>query len=207
MKLTAILTLWVAALTGCSVIPAGFESFQPVSNASSFELPNGLVAKQGDLEYALAPGRYVAAGENQVGTLYRGPTRCVIYKHLHGYMIQSGGVWVPKNTQEKIKLFGYAHQDIENFTDLNAALAAQRSGASSASALQSQEAPATGTVVQMAGTSGASPAQAGAAGGIAGGIVSAAIAADIEKERGMPLPLATIENADLKQLILRSTAR
>jgi len=207
MRFIAILILCLAALAGCSVVPAGFEGFQPVGNGSSFELPHGLVAKQGDLEYALAPGRYVAVGENATGTLYRGPTRCVIYKHLHGYMIQSGGVWVPKNTQEKIKLFGYAHQDVENFKDLNAALAAQRSGASSSTTAQNQEAPATGTVVQVAGTSGASPAQAGAAGGIAGGIVSAVIAADIEKERGMPLPFATLENADLKQLILRSTAR
>jgi hypothetical protein len=207
MKLIAVLAVCVAALIGCSVVPAGFESFQPTGNASSFELPNGLVAKQGDLEYALAPGRYVAVSENSMGTLYRGPTRCVIYKHLHGYMIQSGGVWVPKNTQEKIKLFGYAHQDVESFKDLNAALAAQRSGAPSPAASKSPEAPATGTVVQVAGTSGAGTTQAGAAGGIAGGIVNAAIAADIEKERGMPLPLATLDNADLKQLILRSIGR
>jgi len=193
--------------TGCSVVPAGFETFQPVGNGSSFELPQGLVAKQGDLEYALAPGRYVAVSENATSTLYRGPVRCVIYKHLHGYMIQSGGVWVPKNPQEKLKLFGYAHQDVENFKDMNSALAAQRSQTSSPASAAGQGTAATGPIVQATGTSGATAAQSGAAGGIAGGIVSAVIAADIEKERGMPLPLATLDNNDLKQLIQRATSR
>lgn len=207
MRILRLLLACLAVLTGCAIVPAGFESFQPVQSGRSFDLKDAVVGKQGPAEYALAAGRYVEVAENTSGTLFRGPVRCVVYQHMQGYMVQSGGVWVPKDPAGKLKLFGYAHQDAENFMDLSSALAAQRPGAVPGSTANSDASAVTLQLALANTPTSASPAQAGAAAGLAGGIVDAMVAADIERERGMPLPLLTIENSTLSQMVRGASVR
>jgi hypothetical protein len=120
--------LGIAGLAGCA-------STNPLEGMSSIATPRTVVFDRAisgteikwKTEYILSSGRYEAVQENAKGTLFRGPQYGLIYNHLHGYMLRSGGLWVPRDPQGKPYIYGYFSQDVASYPDLSSALAAQAS--------------------------------------------------------------------------------
>lgn len=192
MKFSQILLLMLSLIiSACASTPPEFIDLEPSKGKRTINLTKQITARQkvrlAEWEYGLAPGIYVPVAENSQGTLYRGPGRCVLLHHSGGYRISPGGVWVPKTSAQKFKIYVYAHQDFLDFKTIPEALAAQ-------------------SRADLQGTDGNTPRiivvtpQPSAGGVIAGGVASAILKSEIEKERGQPIPLFDIENDEVTSI-------
>lgn len=189
MNRLALVFLVTALLTGCVTPPPNISNLTPVSNTRSFSLDQHLFWKQklgplatSEAELALAKGEYIAVHENEAGTLFRGPKQCVVVEIIGGYQITSGGVWVPKNIQEKLRLYTYAYIDQMQVRERNKVIEVISNPENSKVADQTNR---SGVIVFESPVP-ISPIQAGAASGIATGIVNAMIASEIKENRGKP---------------------
>ncbi|WP_150119638.1 hypothetical protein [Collimonas pratensis] len=216
-KKFAILVAISQSLVGCVNLPPSISDIKPVSTSKSFTLADNLVGKQKFVplesyksEYALAKGTYTAESENDKGTLFKGPKFSVMVEMAHACYVWSGGLWVPKNPQEKLRLYRYLYVDEIAYKTCDAALSVLGKTASSGSpgisataAELSNQTSATNLPVVTNSTVGTSPIQAGIGGGIGAGIVGAFIASDIKNNAGKPGLMWEIDNADLEALTRR----
>lgn len=109
--LSALSTLaCVAILTGCAT--AQFDKLrkspdQPgmlIVEPISFVLGSSAIMMSG-VQAGLLPGYYAATKENENGTFYVGAGQCVWYKGKDQYGLMTGGVWLPKNSNNPARLF------------------------------------------------------------------------------------------------------
>lgn len=206
-KISAIFFL-VALLTGCVTAPPDLSNLSPVNKPRSFLLENHLVWKQklaplatSEAELILAKGNYVAVHENDAGILFRGPKQCVVYEIIGGYEISSGGIWVPKSHQEKLRLYTYAYVDQVQVRERN-------------NVFDLISNPETSKVTDQTNRNGVivfetsvplTPVQAGLASGIATGIVNAMLAAEIKERKGKPFLSWEILEPSLESLVRNKT--
>jgi hypothetical protein len=115
-----------------------------------------------------------------------------LWQHIHGYRVSSGGLWIPKNSTDKLRLFVYV--DEEDYSDRTSALTG--TGGRIVPGSRDTRSPSIKvTVVNSAGVE-ARPA----AGSIAGSVASGLLSAEMERDRGKVLLMFEIENAALDAL-------
>jgi hypothetical protein len=222
--------LLVLNIAACSTLPKEFEELHPIENGSSFTIPNRIQAKQkvglSEWEYGLDSGVYVAVAGNSSGAIYRGPGRSVLLRHSRGVDIRGGGVWVSTDPAVSPKLYVYQYTDVETFDDLAAAIRAQATyrkllelrGESTRNPKNAADDSNSDMVARYAADGAIGGAIGGATGGaiangkkgavtgvvsgaISGAIIGGILAVEMEKGRGIPIPLFTVENEELGKIL------
>lgn len=87
----------------------------------SYKLTRGLLNIE--WEEGLAAGRYKAEKEDASGTFYRGVSRPLFQGNDMApgqYTVKAGGVWLPKQSAEKPRLYSYFEAENYSTNDLNA---------------------------------------------------------------------------------------
>jgi hypothetical protein len=189
---------------GCVTAPPDLSDLSKSTAGRSFTLSEDFFAKQkvapmatSAAEYGLRAGPYVAEQENSRGTLFRGPAGCVVLETIQGYRVSSGGLWVPKNPSEKMRLYVYSYVDEKDFPDRASALAG-RGGKFATGAGTTAE-----IAVQSAGVNapaGASPTQVGVGAGIGTAVADAMLDAEIRRNRGKPALMFELDSSALESL-------
>jgi hypothetical protein len=126
--LPAIFLVASGLLTGCASTGT-YQGLRPATTTQPLIIAKRVEVTQrvglADWEYSLSPGEYMPEQESEEGILYRGPGRSVVFKHIHGYRIMPGGLWVPKDSSKKPHTYIYPTQLYKDFKDKLQAYAAQ----------------------------------------------------------------------------------
>lgn len=121
-------------LAGCATPPQVSQLNAPAEHAE-IELKSKLSYKRvGGLlnvawEEGLIPGVYVAEKENELGTFFRGPGRCV---WLHNSMkpeltvVRPGGIWIPRDINSAPKLYFYIEGSTYQVSNIDEYIAARQ---------------------------------------------------------------------------------
>jgi len=97
-------------LSGCAT--AQLDNLYPVNEKKgmlitepiSFVFGSSAIMLSG-VQAGLLPGYYAATKENDNGTFYLGAGQCIWYKGDKEYGVITGGIWLPKNSNNPARLF------------------------------------------------------------------------------------------------------
>jgi hypothetical protein len=188
----------LAFITLITVIAPANAATNPLEKVTAVASPRTVVLDQpirGTVErikseYVLSAGSYKAIGENTLGTMYEAPGG-IIYAIRDGYMLRTGGIWVPRNQDEKLRIYGYFDKGWSTHKTLADALSAQAAIASRA--VQDKQFFPKGELDPIpAITTGAAPTASAAQAGAAAGIGAAIIHGFIALEHGKAGPIFEI---------------
>lgn len=196
-KSLILLSLILVMLSGCAT--PELSGLSPIQNGKSFNVKEMMVSNTGlfegpagDRRYGIAPGVYLAEQENALGTFYKGPRYGVFYAVPQGFMVRSGGVWVPRNPMLEVKVYAYFDLEWTQVDDYQSAISLQvpkegRDGAKLDTAqLAINNAPKGSPIIHQA-----------VGGAIAYALIDAVIAAD----RGKPAFIWDVADKEMNKNI------
>ena len=131
-KASYLVAFTALLLSGCGTSPI-ITDLRPALASNKFELEQAIILDAGTAfnapvgaKYGFFQGTYVAEKENSAGTFYRSPPFSVFSPSVHGkYVVRTGGIWVPKDKNEKPKMYGYLNFEWQEVNDFASVLSAQ----------------------------------------------------------------------------------